>query len=46
VERGATGEMDAGFDHHLVKPVDPSTLLELLSSLQYAASAFGNRFAN
>ena len=24
---------DAGFDHHLVKPVDPAALLKLLSSL-------------
>ena len=25
---------DAGFDHHLVKPVDPRRLIELLASLR------------
>ena len=27
---------DAGFDHHLVKPVDPTALMALLASLRYA----------
>ena len=25
---------DAGFDHHLVKPLDPKALLKLLASIQ------------
>ncbi len=30
---------DAGFDHHMVKPVDPSTLMKLLASLSHAAKS-------
>jgi PAS domain S-box-containing protein len=33
----------AGFDHHMVKPVNPAELLELLASLQEAPSARGKR---
>ena len=33
---------DAGFDHHLVKPVDPGTLLKLLATFEQAAPAGGN----
>jgi CheY-like chemotaxis protein/anti-sigma regulatory factor (Ser/Thr protein kinase) len=29
---------EAGFDHHLVKPIDPDALLALLSSLEWAES--------
>jgi signal transduction histidine kinase/CheY-like chemotaxis protein len=29
---------DAGFDHHLVKPLDPDTLLEMLAGLSQAAA--------
>ena len=28
---------EAGFDHHLVKPVDPATLLKLLSTFEQTA---------
>jgi CheY-like chemotaxis protein len=28
---------EAGFDYHLVKPVDPDALIALLSSLEWAA---------
>ena len=27
---------EAGFDHHLVKPIDPDALLALLASLEWA----------
>ena len=27
---------DAGFDHHLVKPVDPQALMKMLAGLQVA----------
>jgi CheY-like chemotaxis protein len=27
---------EAGFDHHLVKPVDPEAILALLASLEWA----------
>jgi PAS domain S-box-containing protein len=30
---------DAGFDHHLVKPVDPTALIQLLASLKQTAAA-------
>ena len=30
---------EAGFDHHLVKPVDPDSLLALVSSLQWDEAA-------
>ncbi len=30
---------DAGFDHHLVKPVEPSTLLQILTNVAVAARA-------
>jgi CheY-like chemotaxis protein len=30
---------EAGFDHHLVKPLDPATLVDLLASLHQAARA-------
>ena len=30
---------EAGFDHHLVKPVDPDAVLALLASLEWAAPA-------
>ena len=29
---------EAGFDHHLVKPIDPDALMELLASLSHVAS--------
>jgi PAS domain S-box-containing protein len=38
--------IDAGFDHHLVKPVDPLTLLELLASFERAANALPDPLAN
>jgi PAS domain S-box-containing protein len=31
--------MEAGFDHHLVKPVEPAALLSILVSLQQSAAA-------
>ena len=34
---------DAGFDHHLVKPLDPDKLLELLAALSQAAADAGGR---
>ncbi|HEY6065521.1 MAG TPA: ATP-binding protein, partial [Thermoanaerobaculia bacterium] len=37
--------MEAGFDHHLVKPVDPSTLVELLASQEHATNVLPGRFA-
>lgn len=33
--------LDAGFDRHLVKPVDPKLLMELLASIDAAANAAG-----
>jgi len=27
---------EAGFDHHMVKPVDPQTLMKMLAGLQVA----------
>jgi CheY-like chemotaxis protein len=30
---------DAGFDHHLVKPVDPEAVLALLASLEWRSEA-------
>ncbi|HJZ91145.1 MAG TPA: hypothetical protein VKE40_09750 [Gemmataceae bacterium] len=32
---------DAGFDHHLVKPVDPAAVMKLVASLDQGASARG-----
>jgi CheY-like chemotaxis protein len=29
---------EAGFDHHLVKPVDPNSLMKLLAGFQQARS--------
>ena len=31
--------MEAGFDHHLIKPVEPTALLSILASLQRTAAA-------
>lgn len=32
---------EAGFDHHLVKPVDPDAILALLASLEWSERADG-----
>ncbi len=33
---------EAGFDHHLVKPVDPAALVDLLASLGRVALVSGD----
>ena len=34
---------EAGFDHHMVKPVDPDTILALLGSLEWSAESHDSR---
>jgi signal transduction histidine kinase/ActR/RegA family two-component response regulator len=38
-ERDRQTARESGFDHHMVKPVDPSKLMELLASLEETVSA-------
>jgi CheY-like chemotaxis protein len=38
-ERDRQTARESGFDHHMVKPVDPSKLMELLGSLEETVSA-------
>jgi CheY-like chemotaxis protein/two-component sensor histidine kinase len=38
-EAAKQGSREAGFDHHLVKPMDPATLMAMLSSLKPTSSA-------